>query len=152
MVDMLERSRRLFDIVEEHSGLADAEVGALLCDARALLLPSFAEGYGMPLAEALASRIPAICSDIAPFREVGRDVPEYLDPLDLHAWTNAVLDYCRPDSSRRAAQLRRLEQWHAPSWADHFTIVDQLLDELDSRHQPALAISARSAIWQTEAP
>src|SRR5262249_22522618 len=69
VLDMLERSRRLRGLVEEHNALSDAQVGSVLSRARALLLPSFAEGYGLPLAEALASGIPVLCSDIAVFRE-----------------------------------------------------------------------------------
>jgi len=130
VVDMLERSRRLRGLVEEHNGLSDAQVGALVCGAQALLLPSFAEGFGLPLAEALASGVPVICSDIPVFRELGGDAPDYLDPLDLHAWLDAILEYSRPDSARRAAQLERLARWQAPSWADHFTAVEALFDDL----------------------
>jgi glycosyltransferase involved in cell wall biosynthesis len=146
VVDMLERSHRLRGLVEEHNGLSDAQVGAFLHQARALLLPSFAEGFGLPLAEALASGVPAICSDIPVFREVGRDTPDYIDPLDLHAWRDAVLDYCHPDSPRRAAQLQRLAQWRAPRWADHFTAVEQLLDSLDTCRQEALPASAQQPL------
>jgi glycosyltransferase involved in cell wall biosynthesis len=136
VLDMLERSRRLRGLVEERSGLSDVEVGALLHGARALLLPSLAEGFGLPLAEALASGVPAICSDIPVFREVGLDVPEYLDPLDLQAWREAVVDYSAPDSPRRIEQLRRLAQWRTPHWVNHFTIVDQLLSDLTAAPQP----------------
>ena len=147
VVDMLERSRRLRKLVEEHNGLSDAEVGAMLCDSRALLLPSFAEGFGLPLAEALTSGVPAICSDIPPFREVGRDVPEYLDPLDLHAWSDAVLEFSRPDSIRRAAQLRRLTQWHAPRWGDHFAAVEALLGSLETCRPAAVSAGRHPLPW-----
>ncbi len=136
VVDMLERSSRLRGLVEEHRGLSDLEVGAWLCGARALLLPSFAEGFGLPLAEALTSGVPVICSDIPVFREVGGDVPEYLDPHDLQAWNDAVLEYSRPDSSGRAAQLERLARWRVPSWAAHFATVESLLDESAERVMP----------------
>jgi glycosyltransferase involved in cell wall biosynthesis len=130
VVDMLERSRRLRGLVEEHNALTDAQVGALVCGARALLLPSVAEGFGLPLAEALASGVPAICSDIPVFRELGRNAPEYLDPLDLRAWSDAIVEYSRPDSVRRAAQIERLAHWQAPCWTDHFAAVEQLLGDL----------------------
>src|SRR6202022_1322602 len=83
VVDLLERSHRLHGLVEERNHLNDEGVESLLSRARALLVPSFVEGYGLPLAEALASGVPVICSDIPVFREVGRDVPDYVDPLDL---------------------------------------------------------------------
>jgi glycosyltransferase involved in cell wall biosynthesis len=131
VVDMLERSNRLRGVVEEHPTLDDTAVGSLLGAARAVLVPSFVEGYGLPLVEALASGVPVICSDIPVFREVGRDVPDYADPLDLPAWQHLITDYARPDSARRAAQLERLARWRAPRWADHFEIVETALDAID---------------------
>ncbi len=141
VVDMLERSRRLRGLVQEHNGLTDLEIGALLHRARALLLPSFAEGFGLPLAEALASGVPALCSDIPSFREIGRGVPEYFDPLDINAWGAAVSEYSRPDSSRRAAQMQRLTGWCRPRWKEHFSQVEQLLGELDASSRGAPAAS-----------
>lgn len=129
VVDMLERSQRLRGLVEEHDCLDDLGVGSLLSEARALLVPSFVEGFGLPLAEALASGVPVICSDIPASREIGRDVPDYLDPLDLFAWRDAIVDYCRPYSNRREAQMQRLAHWQAPLWSDHFAIVERVLDE-----------------------
>jgi len=137
VVDMLERSSRLKGLVEEYQALSDAQVGAWLRGARALLLPSFAEGFGLPLAEALTSGVPVICSDIPVFRELGGQVPEYFDVHDLRAWTQAVLDYSRPDSARRAAQLKRLARWRVPSWASHFGVVERLLGEIGERSFPA---------------
>lgn len=135
-VDMLERSRRLRGLVEEHNDLDDAEVGALLLGARALLVPSFVEGFGLPLAEGLASRVPVICSDIPAFREVGREVPDYLDPLDLYAWREAVIDYSRADSPRRSAQMARRADWRTPLWSEHFEIVERALDEVSAAASP----------------
>ncbi len=132
VVDLLERSQRLRGLVEEHNHLDDVGVGALLGQARALLVPSFVEGFGLPLAEALASGVPVICSDIAVFRELGGDVPDYADPLDLLAWRDAIVDYSRPDSPRRAAQLQRLAHWQPPQWCDHFDIVERALDAVPS--------------------
>jgi glycosyltransferase involved in cell wall biosynthesis len=129
-VDMLERSNRLRGLVEEHNHLGDTAIGALLKDARAVLLPSFVEGFGLPLAEALASGVPVICSDIPAFREVGRDAPEFLDPMDMLAWRQAIIDYCAADSPRRAAQLRRLPDWPVMPWHSHFDIVENSLDEI----------------------
>jgi glycosyltransferase involved in cell wall biosynthesis len=130
VVDHLERSKRLRGLVEEHNHLDDQAVGALLGDARALLMSSFTEGFGLPVAEALSSGVPVICSDIAAFREVGAGVPEYLDPLDLMAWRDMVLEYARPDSPRRAAQLERLSHWQAPRWQRHFEILENTLDDV----------------------
>ena len=85
VLDMLDRCPSLSAVVEERRGVRDEELEVLLSGATALLLPSFAEGYGLPVAEALNLGTPVICSDLPALREVGGDVPEYLDPLDGQA-------------------------------------------------------------------
>jgi len=137
IVDMLERCAAIDGLVRETGPLPDREVASLVRGARALLFPSFAEGFGLPLAEALALGVPAIASDLPALREVGGDVPDYLDPLDGAAWRNAVADYARPDSPARRAQLARLADWTPPSWSAHFAILDRVLDNLP--HPPASA-------------
>jgi glycosyltransferase involved in cell wall biosynthesis len=123
---VVRRFAGLRPFVEERADLPDAEVAALLRGARAVLLPSFAEGFGLPVIEALASGAPVLCSDLPALRESGTGVPDYLDPQDMAAWQGAILDYMA-DSPRRAAQHARLAQWGAPSWDEHFAIVDRLL-------------------------
>jgi glycosyltransferase involved in cell wall biosynthesis len=128
-IDMLERCPALRGVVFERANVPDDEASRLVQGARALLLPSFAEGFGFPLIEALALGVPVLCSNLAAFRENGGDVPEYLDPLDGLGWRSAVIDYALPSSPRRAAQLHRLSGWRAPSWQDHFAAVEALIAE-----------------------
>ncbi len=130
VVDMLERCPALAGCVEEHSSMSDSEVWTIMSDARALLLPSFAEGFGMPVSEALAHNVPVVCSDLPALREVGGDVPDYLDPLDGPAWVTAVLDYAVAGSVRRDAQLARLRHWQAPTWAAHIEGLLGLIEEI----------------------
>lgn len=130
-IDLLERCPALAGLVFEQSGLPDSTVARLLAGARALLLPSFAEGFGFPLVEALALGVPVLCSDIPALRENGGAVPEYFDPLDGPRWQQAIIDYAMPDSPRRAAQLRRLACWRPASWQEHFAAVDALIRDVE---------------------
>lgn len=118
------------DRVSEVGALDDRRLAEALAGARALLFPSFAEGYGIPLVEALAAGVPVIASDLPVFREIGQGVPELIAPGDATAWEAAIADYARPDSPRRAAQLARLAQFQAPDWRGHFAAVDKLLVDL----------------------
>lgn len=129
VVDILERSHSVRANVLETNDLPDDTLGAVISGARALLFPSFAEGYGLPLVEALTLGTPVIASDLPVFREVGQGVPDFLDPLDGTAWYRAILDYARPDSPARAAQLRRLRNFTPPSWDEHFAAMDILLTD-----------------------
>ena len=132
VVDLLERCPALVDHVEELSGCSDARLAGLLRGARALLMPSFAEGYGMPVAEALSVGTPVVCSDIAALREVGGIVPDYLDPLDGPGWRAAILDHAQ-QGRRHRTQIARLSKWHAPTWDDHIAIVAAAVGRLHAR-------------------
>jgi glycosyltransferase involved in cell wall biosynthesis len=129
VIDMLERCAALRGHVEELNGCSDQRMQALLRGARALLLPSFAEGYGMPVAEALSVGTPVICSDLPALREAGGEVPDFLDPLDGPAWTAHILDHFRA-GALHTAQTQRLAQWKPPTWDDHMAIVCEAIDDL----------------------
>jgi glycosyltransferase involved in cell wall biosynthesis len=50
--------------------------------ADALLLPSFEEGFGIPLLEAGLANLPIFCSDIPPLRSLGGSDANYFSPND----------------------------------------------------------------------
>jgi glycosyltransferase involved in cell wall biosynthesis len=123
--------RELRKYVLELGPLSDREIAGYLRHAQALLFPSFEEGFGLPLAEALALGVPAIVSDLPAFRELAGDIPEYADPRDSRRWSELIVEYARVDSGSRAAQLRRLAGFRAPTWEGHFEQVDAFLASLD---------------------
>ncbi len=91
VLDLLERCERLRPHVLEVNGLSTLELRALLAGARALLSPSFAEGFGLPIAEAAAGGIPVVASDIPVFREIGGPDLVYVHPLDGPGWRRTIL-------------------------------------------------------------
>jgi glycosyltransferase involved in cell wall biosynthesis len=60
--------------------LADPELERLWAMASCAAFPTHAEGFGLPVLEAMARAVPVACSDIPVLREVGGDVPRYFDP------------------------------------------------------------------------
>lgn len=68
---------RFSGYVEEH------EKAALIAEAHGLIMPSLAEGFGVPIIEALAANTPVLCSDIAVFREVAGELADYFDPFSI---------------------------------------------------------------------
>lgn len=127
VVDLLERCQVLRGYVEEKPSCPDEDLATWLHHSRALLFPSFVEGFGIPLVEALALGVPVIASDLAVFREIAGDIPEYLDPLDGPGWRRLIIDYLSPASHARQAQIERMRNFDAPSWERHFSVVDDLL-------------------------
>lgn len=128
--DLLDRSDALRGAVAEISHCDDETLADHLSGARALLFPSFAEGYGLPLVEALKLGVPVIASDLPVFREIAGDIPDYLDPLDQSAWERTIVSYAGDPSPARASQLDRLRDFCAPTWKSHFATVDQWIRSL----------------------
>jgi glycosyltransferase involved in cell wall biosynthesis len=129
-LDMLDRCTALGGTVIEEAHCSDDRLRAYLLGCRALLFPSIVEGYGMPLVEALAAGVPVIASALPVFREIGGDIPDFLDPLDGPGWSAAIEDYARSDSERRKAQIARMKGFAEPTWRAHFAVVDRFIEGL----------------------
>lgn len=130
IVDMLDRCPALKGHVVERAGLSDEAVRETVSGARALLMPSFAEGFGLPVAEAIALGVPVICSDLPAHREAGGTVPEYLDPLDGLGWIETINAYAAAGAPVAQQQRDRRNNWVATRWEDHLRIVIDLVDRV----------------------
>lgn len=122
VIDHLERSPAVRQLVHEAADLSDSQLASLLAGAQALLAPSLAEGFDLPVMEAFAMGTPVIASDIAVHRELaGR--AQLVDPLDGMGWMSAIEAACQ---SRPAPAPRQ-----ATGWREHFAGVARALDQLD---------------------
>ncbi|MCC7007170.1 MAG: glycosyltransferase family 4 protein [Ottowia sp.] len=130
VVNLLTRCTALREHVLELPSCTDTQLALYLQHARALLFPSFIEGYGMPLIEALTLGLPVIASDLPVFREIAGDIPDYLDALDGLGWMAAIKDYNNTNSAARAAQCQRMTHFVSPTWSTHFRLVESLLTTL----------------------
>ncbi len=128
-IDLLERSTALASSVVEVAELGDVGLAALLRGARALLAPSLVEGFGLPIAEALALGVPVIASDIAAHREVGGVFAEYVDPIDGPGWLAMLDAYVQPDAPRPDAMRRKARCYRPTTWAEHIDAVESILAE-----------------------
>ncbi|HAT1828302.1 glycosyltransferase family 1 protein [Legionella pneumophila serogroup 1] len=124
---LMDRCPMLQEFVIERQ-CTDEELSNYLHHALALLFPSFSEGYGLPLVEALSFKVPVIASDLAVFQEVAGDIPDYLDPLDAISWMSCIENYILPDSPMRNAQLDRIKNFRVPSWMEHFDKVNHFIE------------------------
>lgn len=140
--NLLDRGNGLGDHVQILSRCGDDELGQWIRSARALLLPSFAEGFGLPVVEALALGTPVIASDLPCFREVGQGIPTLLDPLDAINWERMILSFL-DNSPERSRQLRMLKSYEQPTWEHHFGHVEDWLEQLKLLPRPFGAVPHR---------
>lgn len=83
---------------------SDHVLRALYRNAQLVLVPSFAEGFGLVAAEALACGAAVLASGTSALPETTGDAAVLLDPHDVAAWARAIRDIL--DDPRRAATLR----------------------------------------------
>jgi glycosyltransferase involved in cell wall biosynthesis len=131
--------------VRELRTCSDDELAGWTAGARAVLMPSLAEGFGLPLVEALQIGTPVIASDLPVFHEIAGDIPTYLAPLDGDAWLRAIRAFLGA-SSDRIRQIAQMKSYRAPTWDGHFAVVEPWLNSLENRTPLGGHISVESAI------
>ena len=113
------------DLVSFMPFLTEAELRGLYRKARAVLVPSFAEGFGIPLLEAMATGTPVLTSNVTSLPEVGGPAPYYFDPRK-RAEIGSAIDSVINDPSRQQRMaslgLLRAQDFH-PS------VVSKLVDD-----------------------
>lgn len=127
IVDVLDRSVLTKPHVREVSNLGDWALASLIKNARGVLMPSFAEGYGLPLVEALSLKVPVIASDIAVFREVGQNRAIYRHPLDGLGWREAILGLVDRGSPLAGQARAQAQDFEPPTWERYFDNVENFI-------------------------
>jgi glycosyltransferase involved in cell wall biosynthesis len=100
-------------------------LAALYRRAALVLMPSEAEGFGLPLVEAMACATPVLASDIAVMREVCAEAAVYCAVADVPAWSKALAALLSERAKhparwaeRRAAAVRRASHFSWAAYAD----------------------------------
>ncbi|WP_454620447.1 glycosyltransferase family 4 protein [Bradyrhizobium cenepequi] len=116
--------------VVQVSSLPSAHLRTLMQNATAVLMPSFAEGYGIPVVEALSLGVPVICSDIPVFREISQGRALLRSPIDGKGWLEAIEQMVKVSSELRKKGVRDAREFNAPAWNNYFTNVRNFLETL----------------------
>ncbi len=94
------------DRVRALGRLDDPDLATVFARATVLAAPSRSEGFGLPVAEAMAAGIPVVCSDVPAHAEVGGDSVR-LVPVGDAAALAAALNEVASDSELRAGMVAR---------------------------------------------
>jgi glycosyltransferase involved in cell wall biosynthesis len=111
------------------SGLSSTALAQVIAGSRALLMPSLAEGFGLPPAEALAVGTPALLSQIPAHSEAVGDFGRFLPANDADAWHREISALMDPTVS--AAARARVAGFAPSRWPDYIrTVMDALENQL----------------------
>jgi glycosyltransferase involved in cell wall biosynthesis len=108
------------------SGMASPSLRAVMGNARALLMPSLAEGFGLPVIEALAVGTPVLASDLLAHREAGEELVTYLDPTDEVPWFEAIMNIVE-NTDETSALRQRVSEYRPLTASDYFGSVGEFL-------------------------
>jgi glycosyltransferase involved in cell wall biosynthesis len=90
--------------------IEEQDKAMMIAEAHGLIMPSLAEGFGVPIIEALAANTPVLCSDIPVFREVAGDLADYFNPFSTESICASVRRVLMGQEEwRRKIQERRAE-------------------------------------------
>lgn len=96
--------------------IADKYIATFIKNASAVVYPSFYEGFGLPVVEAMQYGTPVITSDTSSLPEVGGNVCSYIDPSDYHDISKSMskvskLDRRKPQISENLKKQARKFSW-----------------------------------------
>jgi alpha-1,3-rhamnosyl/mannosyltransferase len=96
--------------------VSDDDLVALYSATDCFVYPSLAEGFGLPVAEALACGAPVVTSDRTSLPEVAGDAALLVDPENEEAVTDGILRVLTSPQLRRDLRQRALERARLFSW------------------------------------
>jgi glycosyltransferase involved in cell wall biosynthesis len=114
-----ERLTRLFALnghVSYAGNIAEDRIGEYFRGATALVFPSLYEGFGLPVAEAMACGTPVITSNVTALPETAGDAALLVDPTDTAAIADAIRAMVSDSALRNKLRERGLMRAARYSW------------------------------------
>ena len=108
---------------------SDEELVSYYQHAECFVFPSLAEGFGLPLLEAMASSCPVVCSNVTSLPEVGGEYAFYFDPENIEEAIQATETAMIHKNDMKFINRAKL---HAESfsWEQHAKSIVQIYNSL----------------------
>jgi glycosyltransferase involved in cell wall biosynthesis len=129
--DLWQQIKRLgiSEAVHQRRGINRSMLAVLYRQAFAVLHPSEAEGFGLPVLEALACGAMVVASDIPVLREVGGPGVVYCPVANISSWVETC-SRLLGDASAAPNRINRINQARRFSWENQASIILSAYDNL----------------------
>lgn len=98
--------------------LSDAQIRACFEEAVFFAFPSIAEGFGLPVIEAMANGCPVLTSDASSLSEIAGDAAVLVDPMDVGSIAGGMTRMIRDEGLRERLMARGRRRAAGYTWQD----------------------------------
>jgi len=96
--------------------VVDEDLPSIYAGAQTFVYPSFAEGFGLPVLEAMSCGTPVVCSNSTCLPEVAGNAAVLVDPLDQEGLTAAIRQVVSSTALSDALRIQGVERSQHYSW------------------------------------
>lgn len=107
---------------------SDEDLSWLYDHALFMVLPSFHEGWGIPIAESIARGVPCACSNTSSMTEIAEGFVEHFSPYSTDECLAAIQKLLDPKVRKAAAE--RTKQYRQTPWDDTYKQVKAYLEKV----------------------
>lgn len=126
--DIVSSDPTLKDKIIFMTDTSDAELSWLYDHCMFTVLPSFYEGWGIPIAESIARGVPCLCSNTTSMVEIAPGITEHFNPASAEECLAAIEKWLDPKALKAARD--KTKKFKQTTWDDSFKQVSTFLKEL----------------------
>lgn len=133
ILDKLVTLKSLGNKIHQTGYVSDAERAAFYENSTVCVLPSYYEGFGMPVLEAMSYGKPVVCSNIEVFKEVAGDAAMYFNVNDVVALKDTLTKLL--SSQQVMSKYKHLSLRHSEKFINWDTVAKDLIKSFRERLQ-----------------
>lgn len=109
--------------------VSNEELPTIYKNAKMFIFPSFYEGFGIPLVEAMASSIPTLCANNSSLKDIGKDVSKFFDEYDIYSIKSAIVEVLEDEDLQQQMIKDGLEKVNRYDWSYHANSIIKLYEK-----------------------
>lgn len=130
-----EKSQIIFDYINRSEDknrikvlgfLENEELPVIFSNAKLFVFPSFYEGFGIPLIEAMAMGVPTLCASNSSLLEIGKNVSKFFDEYKPSSIKNAILEVLADETIQNQMISNGFNEIKKYDWSYHANKIIEL--------------------------